>query len=164
MAYRRKHALRKNLLIYPKFQLRLILANFVILALTMIFVGVQAARSFSALHEMGIQAGLKPEDSYFRLLSFQSVNLYSYLGVAFVAGIALSSLLTLVLSHRLAGPIVRLRAYFTTIAGPESKMVFPLQFRKGDFFSELPPVINHALGQLTRKTDESIEDAKKRAA
>ena len=51
-----------------------------------------------------------------------------------------------VISHRLAGPLVRLRRFFQVIA--DTGQVTNLSFRKGDYLSDLPPLVNKALGRL----------------
>ena len=63
----------------------------------------------------------------------------------------LSTVCFLFLSHRLAGPVVRLKGYFAGIANGQP--VKPVNFRKGDFFSDLPPQINGALQRLESRRD-----------
>jgi len=65
-------------------------------------------------------------------------------------GFIFSALVMLVVSNRLAGPIVRLRRYFGDIA-IKTDNVPPLSFRKGDFFGDLPEVVNRAVQALQTK-------------
>ncbi len=56
----------------------------------------------------------------------------------------------ILLSHRAAGPLFRLKKYFSEIAagGP----LEPIKFRKSDYFHEVTEVINNALAKLTKKS------------
>ena len=70
------------------------------------------------------------------------------LAIALGVGLVLSYLLTLILSNRLAGPIVRLREHFRKIS--EGGNLEPVYFRQKDFFNDLPPLINDALKKVSR--------------
>lgn len=79
-----------------------------------------------------------------------------YIFGALIFGAIFSSVATLILSNKLAGPIVRLHLHFKFIAegGKNIPAVF---FRKGDFFTSLPPLINSAMDRMKKET-EAIED------
>lgn len=79
--------------------------------------------------------------------------LYSYIGLALIAGVILSEIFILIISHKLAGPLVRLRNHFEEIGKTGEPK--PLSFREGDFFSDLPPVINNALKEIDKKHKKS---------
>jgi hypothetical protein len=143
------------LLIYPRFQLQLVAVNALIMLLSFAFVWLQTARSFNSLSDMGVQAGLPPDHAYFQFLVFQAKYLYSHLAVALGAGLALSSVCILIISSKLAGPVLRLKGYFTSIL-PGRKPMHQLTFRQGDFFTELPPVINAALERMTAPVSEEL--------
>ncbi len=135
---------RTKFLIYPKFQIALIVTNLVVLAGMMMAVGLAIHRSYDYLQSEGMAVGLAADHPYFRFVTLQSKVVYQSLGVAFACGLIFSIVLTLLLSQRLVGPIIRLREYFRSVTpGTEIK---PLSFRKGDYFPDLPDVINRALG------------------
>jgi hypothetical protein len=83
-------------------------------------------------------------------VNYHTEQFYRNLGLGFAIGILASSVLTLILSHRLAGPIVRLKKFFEAL-GQKGDSPSTLQFRKMDFFSDLPPVINHSLEELQKR-------------
>jgi hypothetical protein len=139
---------RKTLLVYPHFQLGLILANVGLMAAALSFVGVQMRRSFSALKQMGQAAHIPEGHAYFKFLDWQTSQMYSYLAIAFVSAFVLSAIVTLLISNRMAGPIVRLRGYFKSIA-ENGAPNHPIEFRDGDFFSDLPQLINQGVERLT---------------
>lgn len=76
----------------------------------------------------------------------------SYLFIALLFGAAFSSAVTLVLSNKLAGPIVRLHIYFKSISDGQ-RNIPAVFFRKGDFFNTLPPLINSAVDKMKEEKD-----------
>ena len=57
-----------------------------------------------------------------------------------------SFVLTIVISHRLSGPIYRLKKYFSDISNEGYKE--PLSFREGDYYSDLPDVVNKGIDKI----------------
>lgn len=143
---------KRWLLIYPKFQLQLVGLNALVLIGVFGFIARGALKSFDEFREMGLSAQLPADHVYFRFLSLQSSNLVWHLSVGFLLSFVLSTGLILVLSHRLAAPILRLHTYFSTLIKNEKRI--PLKFRKRDFFSELPPLINEALDTMEKRSGE----------
>lgn len=142
-----KKFLRMNFLIYPRFQFLLIIVNTILIFVSFAITLYAASRTFSRFHAMGNLIRLPPDHPYFKLIEFESNGLYSSLMIAFILAILLTSLTTLLISHRLAGPIVRLRGYFAEIA-KTGVVKSGLRFREGDFFEDLPSVVNGALEKL----------------
>ena len=134
---------RMRFLIYPKLQLSLIFSGMGVLALSYVFIAIQVYRSFHELKGLGEQIGLPAGHPYFEFIQFHEHALSVSLYIAGVISCLVSFVLLLVLSHRVAGPIVRLKGYFEAMSREGWKT--RLTFRKGDFFSELPEVINQAL-------------------
>lgn len=144
-----KKRIFKNYLIYPRFQLALIAANVATLLFSFLFVGIQSMRSYDKLREIGRIGNIPSDHSYYRFIDAHEQNLYQYLLIAVVVSTILSALCTLMVSHRFAGPLVRLRGYFRSIG--DGKPLTPLSFRKGDFFSDLPALVNKALTKIQGK-------------
>lgn len=140
---------RRFALVYPKFQLLLLSANLVILITAFTLVMISIARSYAVLKSQGLAAGMPPDHSYFNFLHLQAAMVYRSLAVALGVCFFATGLVTLWLSNKLAGPIVRLKEYFGDITN-EGKFE-NLKFRKGDFFNDLPDVINSALARLGRR-------------
>ena len=153
--------LRKQLLVYPRFQLALIGVNAAIMSLAFFFVGIQTTRSFARLHTLGVEAGLPLNHAYYKFVEFQEQHLNGYLAVALILTLITGGILTLVLSHRVAGPITRLRSYFLDLTHGGS--IRPISFRKGDFFSDLPGLINQSLAPRMRKKGAASTGRKKAA-
>lgn len=145
--YKRK---LRNFLIYPKFQLSLLGIQSAVMAVTFGLMQIENSAAFTRLESMGSAAGLSPNHPYFQFVHGQSGTFFSHTLLVFIVGLILSSAVTLYLSFRLAGPIYRLRGYLQLIEKNGASGVAPLTFRKGDFYSDLPPIVNGALKRIQR--------------
>lgn len=132
----------RGLLIYPAFQLKLLAANFLIMAAISAFVAFLVHRSFVDLVSQGAAARLPAGNPYFAFMVYQEKLVMTYLACGLGISVLLSSVAILFLSHKVAGPIVRMKGFLTGVA--ESGEVPRLAFRKGDFFSDLPETVNAA--------------------
>jgi hypothetical protein len=142
---------RWRLIIYPRFQFTLVALNLgLITAIFLIFMA-QQGRAYHHLLEMGAAAQLAPEHPFFKLIEYQTRDLWFNMSLAYGGAILVSSLVTLQLSNKLAGPIVRLKGFFTRI-GDSGRVGERLDFRKNDFFSELPAEIRRALDALASQS------------
>jgi hypothetical protein len=135
----------RKLLIYPRFQVTLLTLNMTIILVGFILIGYQNIRLFSHLKEMGTASNLPPDHAYFKFIDYQTHTMLTYAAVIFAVVIVLSTLASLWLSHKVAGPIVRMKGFFKSLAESESPQASELKFRKGDFFSDLPELVNEAL-------------------
>ncbi len=144
-----KSFFRKKLLIYPKFQLIFLFVNLAILLSTILFVKIQISRTYAYLNKLGAEASLEAGHPYFEFVSLQETTLTRNLWIAAIVSAIVSIISTLILSHRIAGPFTRLKSYFKGIS--ETAEVKPLKFRKGDFFSDVPQMINDAFKKVLGK-------------
>jgi len=142
--YKRK---LKNFLIYPKFQVALIGAQGVVLLITFLVVQLLNNRTLEHIRQIPLKATLSENAYYFQSVDSQIHAISHRMYLAFFVSFLFSTILTVQLSFRLAGPIWRMRTYFREIAENGTKK-YPLKFRRGDFFSDLPIVINRALDSL----------------
>lgn len=114
------------------------------------FVAYQVIRSHIQLENMVRSTRLPAQSLFSQMLSMQLKSLLINLGVALGFSLLLMAVSTLLFSHRLAGPMIRMKNYFSKISQSGD---FPNQitFRKGDFFEELPPLINGAFESIKKK-------------
>jgi hypothetical protein len=144
---------RKIFFIYPDFQLRFIawllipaLANAAVL-ITSLYLIVNRSK------EISTTIGLNSDHLFFAFIDMQREYMF---WVYLFTTVMLSVLLIvfgLFLSHRLAGPMVKLRNHITNInSGSEVEHVF---LRKNDFFRELLPPLNEHLDQYKEVTESS---------
>ncbi len=137
-----------RLWIYPRFQGMLLAINVALMALVFGLVGYLTRRSFEELATKGAASGLSEGHPYFQFLQLQYGSFCRYLVIAFALSVVLTSAYTLVLSHKLAGPIVRLKGFFGRIGQDGWQSRERVTFRRGDFFAELPELINRALERM----------------
>ena len=141
---------RRQYLVYPKFQLTLIVLNTLIttgLFLLMIFL---VMKSHIFLETLVRQTRLPAQALFIQLMTEQLRTLIFYMLIAFVIAVLSTAVLTMLISHRMAGPITRLNGFFTQITKTGE---FPpeVRFRGGDFFQELPPKINEAFLAIRKR-------------
>ncbi|MBL7663763.1 MAG: hypothetical protein JNM93_01425 [Bacteriovoracaceae bacterium] len=144
-----KRSLIKKFIIYPKFQMKLLSFN---LAIVLIGFGCISYRIWSSFHDLekiGTNANLPADHIFFKFLDHQLHELFfPDLLITFLIVIVFTSLVTLRLSQKLAGPILRMKTYFESIEKNPGEAKHQLKFREGDFFDDLPEVINKAHSRL----------------
>jgi hypothetical protein len=138
---------RRKFLIYPKFQVTLLLINSSIIGLVVLMLGVQLSRFYGYLQELGVKAKLPADHLYFQFVNLQQEEMVVSMFFAAGFSILLTMIITLYLSHKLAGPITRVISYFNDISD-NKRVERELTFRKKDFFQELPPAVNRALKEV----------------
>jgi hypothetical protein len=138
----------KNLLIYPRFQLTLVIVNLIIMSLSFSLVFFQVIDSFDFLNQIGEKLHLSSESAFFKLLTHQKGLLLSRLYIAAGISYIFSFVMTIYFSHKATGPIYRLKTYFIEMKNEDVK--YPLTFRKGDYYSDLPKIINDGLDQFKK--------------
>jgi hypothetical protein len=132
---------RKVYLINPPFQLR-IMAWMVGISLAPISIFFMAHHYFFwKLKQLGLEIQLEPDHIYFRFLEGQSHQLLMIFLACSLLAIILVAILGLTLSHKIAGPIHRMKRYFIELT--EGKPFYQLSFRKNDYFLEVPGIINN---------------------
>ena len=101
-------------------------------------------------------AGLTPDHVFYRFIADRQVEMNLITGVTFFVLLVLVVGFGLVLSHKIAGPMYRLRVHFTQSA--ERGIAKPVHFREGDYFQEVPDAYN-----LQFKKVEEEESVQKKA-
>jgi hypothetical protein len=134
---------RSQLIIHPKFQYTLLITNISIFFTTCLFVLAMTYFKYSSLKEVGKSVNLPDDHVTFKFLNYQYEHFFQYQLIGFIVAGLLSTFVTVWISHKLAGPIVRLKGYFEDL--DEGKETPPLKFREGDYLTDLPPVINSVM-------------------
>lgn len=94
------------------------------------------------LKNKGIQVGIPEDHIFYRFLLEQKQNLdMLFIGLA-VFNLTLLVIGVLIVSHRIAGPVNKVRAF---LKSPHADENYTL--RKGDFFQDLPRLINQTKNQ-----------------
>jgi hypothetical protein len=130
----------KNLLIEPKFQMKLLSYFVALFFVTTISFYSLILLFFYRLNQKALSVGIPPKHVFFDFIGHQKndidlmfigltvLNLIFLLGVGFV------------ISHRIAGPIHKLKNYLSQIISKDSP---DFKLRKNDFLVELSPIINN---------------------
>ena len=141
---------KRKYLVYPKFQVTLILLNSLVTTALFALTAILVVRSHIYLETLVRQTRLPAQNLFNQLLTQQLRNLLIYMGAAFLIGILTTGISTLFLSHKMAGPMIKLRNFFNGVA-KDGEFPGELSFRKGDFFLDLPPTINKAFAAIKKK-------------
>lgn len=141
---------KRKYLVYPKFQMTLIIVNSLVTIVLFGFTALLVVRSHIYLESLVRQTRLPAQNLFSQLLTQQLRTLLIYMGLAVLVGVFTMAITALMLSHKMAGPMIRLRNFFNGIAKNGD---FPeeLHFRDGDFFTDLPPTVNQAFTALKKK-------------
>ena len=95
------------------------------------------------MRELGKAAHFPPDHSYFKFISFQQSHVTSNLIIGAIISFVLSAIVTVYISHKMAGPLYRLRIFFHDRSqglGPNA-----IHFRKNDYLKDIESYINEAL-------------------
>lgn len=135
-----------NWIIFPKFQLPLILVNLLVGLILPTIIWVAVENAFTDLKPIAGLSGFQVE-FYKNFLNYQVRTFQITLAVASFLWILTSTLVTVVITHRFAGPLVRMRNHFKSI-GDGVNPIPHLEFRDGDYFSEFPKLVNKAIEKI----------------
>jgi hypothetical protein len=145
---------RKKLLIHPKFQLTLIGVNWFVITMVFAMLRFQSGRIFSDLTPLTSLSKISDDYSNY-FLNYQADRFNTTLLMFYFTAMVASGAITLIVSYRFAGPLLRLKGYFNGISS--GKPPGELSFRAGDFFSDIPPVVNAAVKKLQNPNGEKAE-------
>lgn len=139
---------RRVLLINPRFQAFFLLFMGGMNAVLLGVVYLAQAYFFAEFERLGITLGLPSDHALFRFLGEQRATLNQVF--AFVAGVSFcfSVFFGLIVSHRIAGPMHRLKAHMMRVALGATRS--EVAFREGDFFPEVARAYNLQLRRLKR--------------
>ncbi len=141
---------KRKYLVYPKFQVPLIIFNVLITGVLFGLVGYLVIRSHLYLEQLVKQTRLPAQNLFIQLLTEQLRTLLVYMVVSLGVAVGTTGVFTLILTHKMAGPLMRLKGFFGDVA-KTSEFPEALRFRDGDYFQDLPPAINGAFGALKKK-------------
>lgn len=140
---------RAKVLIYPKFQIKFISFSLVAVILGLFIFYLAQLYFIKDMYLEGMALKLPNTHIYFKMVAHQESNMKMIF--LFASGVVFLFLLVfgLLLSHRIAGPLVKLNNYLEKLS--ENKDPGELVFRKKDFFHEIPKTLNKYLHQKRQK-------------
>lgn len=133
-------------IINPKFQWSFIGRSLVLASINFALIYGAIQVSFWKFKEHGAKLGLDPESAFFILLDQQ----HQFMNLVF-AGVGVTCFLLIVLggiviSHRVAGPLYRLRHHMDDVS--KGKTYDNVKFRHKDYFPELADSFNAQLTHI----------------
>lgn len=142
------HRKWKNFLIYPRYQLAIMIGHLLILSGGFIVIYYQVQNSFYQLDEMAAAKNILASPFYKELVLYQEnfilMTIFKTMIYCFVVAIIFSIIFT----HKSAGAIYGLKKYLSDIVKDGWKR--PLTFRKSDLHQELPEVLNSAIERIKK--------------
>ncbi len=139
---------RKSLLIAPGFQLGIVAWS---IGLTLTVSGIFYLAQEYFFHdfaELGVKMGPAPDHVYFKFMTDMRDFFENLFATVLGVSLLLSTLGGIELSHRIAGPLVRLQSHMRRVAA--GKTTREVEFRDGDEFLELADAYNAQLAYLQR--------------
>lgn len=152
---------RKKWMVFPAFQWQLVAGLLLVMGtvfgLTFFFVH----QSFVGMFDMGLSAGLPADHSFYKFVQYQWSVVAKYLLISMGIGLGATTILAVLLSHKLVGPLVRLRSHFQKMGRTGNAK--NIHFRKGDYLEHLGPEINKAITKVQDKKTKRKTTRKKAA-
>ncbi len=133
-------SLRKTYIVNPKFQLSFLLWTVGFVLFMTLVIQVSHVWFFYQLRHQAAAAGLPPNHVFFQFIHDREMGLFWVTVVSSGIIVLLSATWSVFWSHRIAGPLYRLKKHLEETADAEVKK--PLQFRKKDYFLEIPVAYN----------------------
>jgi heme/copper-type cytochrome/quinol oxidase subunit 4 len=134
----------KRWYVYPDFQNRLIGFNLLVVCSVLAAVFVEHTLHNEKLYLLGKVAELAPEHPFFALQeAYEKKWNFVFLSFSFVLSL-LSVAVSLWLSHKLVGPLHRMKVFLKQCHENPTK-VRPIKFRKGDHLHEIADLLNRVL-------------------
>lgn len=140
---------RKKFLINPKFQIQFIMF--------MVFIAIIAGASmylsclyfFWKLNELGESFAIPLDNPFFQFISQQQEMMNKIVLVTFVILFIIIMIFGLLYSHRICGPIYRIKEDIKNT--PTLEECQKLKFRKNDFFTDLADEFNRMIERFKEK-------------
>lgn len=144
---------RFNYFIYPRFQLKTI--GFLLLAILMVSLIYLAGFFYfiKSLHELGQSIGLHENHPFFQFLKMQQSKII-FIYIVSTSAVALAfAVFSIIITHKIAGPIVKLKNYLQEKGKNTQEPLEKIEFRKGDFFRDVADEFNEFVEQRINRKD-----------
>ncbi len=130
----------KNYFIYPSFQWKVIVLFMLVSLISPLILVFFQLQLFQEQMKSGELSNLPDTHPYFTFLkSFQEQFLVMF-GFSVLASFVICFFMGLLVSHKVAGPLVKIRNYFDRVGDGEPEK--EISFREGDFFQDVAAAYN----------------------
>tara|TARA_Y100000385_G_scaffold224036_1_gene234216 strand:+ start:197 stop:676 length:480 start_codon:yes stop_codon:yes gene_type:complete len=138
----------RNFLIYPRYQLAILIGHLLILAGGFVIIYYQVQSSFFQLDEVASAKNILASPHYKELVLYQENFILTTIFSTMIYCFVVAALFSIVFTHKSAGAIYGLKKYLTDVA--EKGWKRPLTFRKNDLHQELPEILNAAIDRIKK--------------
>jgi hypothetical protein len=145
----------RSILINPKFQWTLI--GYAAIVATLIFIAVYGLISygFHDFVKIGNEAGLPSDHVFYQFIQMQETRFNGViLAIAMITGTILI-VGGLIVSHKIAGPLHRIKNEFNKMADKDTPSLHKIHFRDGDYFPEVAEAFNTLVDKIKKSEDQS---------
>jgi signal transduction histidine kinase len=144
---------RTNYFIYPKFQLPIILGGVIPLLLVLGGIYLRFRASFDRL-ELHMKAlGTHTNPKVLNAIQAQEILVQKYFISGAVIGLIVIAVVSILVSHKMAGPIYRLKLELKKLRAGESFV--PIKFREGDYLVNMEDDLNFCLSEKLDEKDKA---------
>lgn len=141
-----------KLLIHPNFQIKFICFLVGALFLALLFFYLGEVYFMKEITAYGKELNLPPNHAFYKLLGLQKSLMNKVFIFTSIFIFLYLVIFGLVLSNRVAGPLIKLRSYFEDMA--ETGELKKIHFRDGDFFKEIEKSFNESVDKLESRKNE----------
>lgn len=134
----------KNILILPKFQLKIIGYFLGLFLLTTASLYSTSYVFFWRLNQKALNVGIPEGHVFFKFMANQKQDLDTFFIALAIINLLLLLGAGLIISHRIAGPIFKLRKYLSALDRDSDSF----RLRENDFFKDLEPTVNSLKDKL----------------
>ncbi len=152
----------KSYLINPKVQLKIVMAFAISSFLQFVASAYFISTFFTQFRLVGKRFNLTENHPFFSLLEKQETYLWGLMAAAALLGIVSTLVIGIYLSHKIVGPLGRLKSHLNHLASNPSEGLRPVSFRKGDEFQDLQNSFNNFVSKWDSEK-EKVKDQKKSA-
>lgn len=138
---------RSIFVVNPKFQYKFSLVVCSLVLICSMIYPLRIYDIFEQIFALNPDMAEKIKSNRDQLLLFLGIMQLAILGIVFV--------ITIFISHKIAGPMYKLKTYLTNIKNGGE--VTPLYFRKGDYFSEIADDVNDFIHGITHQRTQDFE-------
>ena len=128
----------QNILILPKFQLKIMGYFLSLFLLTTLSLYSTSYLFFSRLNQKALNVGIPEGHVFFKFIANQKHDLDSFFVALAVVNFLLLIGVGLIISHRIAGPVYKLKKYLTEV----ERDSHDFRLREGDYFRDLEGPVN----------------------
>ncbi len=133
-----------KILINKRFQFKFVFVNTILVTLMSLTYFLTIKLFFNKFAEMGKKAGFPDGHVFYRFMEKQQGEIYSMFLIAYLVILVVFAIISLKMSHKVAGPFYRMNLHLKEIAKAGGKLL-PIKFRKNDDFLEIQDSFNEVV-------------------